>query len=231
MFKRALTLACCTLLFGVFCVRADEWSKKTVVTFSGPVELPGIVLPAGTYVFRLLDSQSDRNIVEVFNANETKIFATILAIPNYRLESTGKTVIRFAERGQNLPEAVRAWFYPGDNFGQEFVYPKARASSIAVEAKEPVLSAAVTPETKPEELMTAPVETIAPPREEVAVAPAPPIAEPAPLAIEPVPAPEVVTTPAPAPELPHTASPIPAIALLGAVSLGLAALLKRITVS
>lgn len=98
MFKRALTLICCTLLFAVFSVRADQWNKKTVVTFNRPVELPGIVLPAGKYVFKLLDSSSDRHIVQVFNADESKIFATILAIPNYRLEPTGDTVLRFAER-------------------------------------------------------------------------------------------------------------------------------------
>jgi hypothetical protein len=230
MFKRALTLICCTLLFAVFCVRADEWNKKTVVTFNQPVELPGIVLPAGTYVFKLLDSASDRHIFQVFNKDETKIFATILAIPNYRLEPTGETVLRFTERPKTRPEALRAWFYPGDNFGQEFVYPKSRAVKLAEEAKAPVLAAEVTPQAKPEELAKAPVETIAPPKEEAVVelpvqhrtAP-----EPTP-AVEPEPAP----VPAPAlpevPELPKTASPIPLVALLGVTSLGFALSLKRI---
>src|ERR1051326_3848211 len=73
---------------------AQSWNKRTVVTFSGPVEIPGVgaqVLPAGTYVFKLLDSQSDRHIVQVFNKNETHIYATILAIPNWRLQPTDKT--------------------------------------------------------------------------------------------------------------------------------------------
>src|SRR5438552_18409999 len=80
---------------------AQSWNKKTTVTFSAPVEIPGVnaqVLPAGTYVFKLLDSLSDRHIVQVFNKAENHVFATILAIPNYRLKATDKTVMTFAER-------------------------------------------------------------------------------------------------------------------------------------
>ena len=229
MFKRALTLVCCTLLVAIFSVRADEWNKKTVVTFSGPVELPGIVLPPGTYVFKLLDSAADRHIVQVFNKDETKIYTTILAIPNYRLEPTGDTVLRFTERPRNAPEALRAWFYPGDNFGQEFVYPKARAVNLAAEVKAPVLAAPVTPETKPEELAKAPVETVAPPEVEEP-APPPVAAKPTP-AVEPegVPPPALEPTPAPVAELPKTASPMPLVALLGMTSLALVLLLKRLS--
>lgn len=225
MFKKALMLLGCGLLFAVFSANADQWNKKTVVTFNRPVELPGVVLPAGTYVLKLLESPADRHIVQVFNEDETKIFTTVLAIPNYRLEPTGETVLRFAERPPGLPEALRAWFYPGDNFGQEFVYPKANATALAAETKEPVLAAELIPEEKPEEMEVAPVETIAPPKEEVAVEP-PHVVEAAP-AVEPEPAP--VATPAP--ELPHTASPIPAIALFGILSLALAAALKRSLIS
>lgn len=228
MFKRALTLACCALFFATFSARADEWNKKTVVTFSGPVELPGIVLPAGTYVFKLLDSQSNRHIVQVFNEEETKIYTTILAIPNYRLAPTGETVIRFAERPRGTPEAMRAWFYPGDNFGQEFVYPKTRAISLAAEVKAPVLAAPLTPETPKEEMVTAPVEAVAPPAEE---APAAAPVEAKPAAPEAAPAPAAVEEPAPqaAPELPKTASSIPLVALLGATALLFALVLKRVS--
>jgi len=223
MFKRALTLVCCSLLFATFSARADEWNKKTVVTFSAPVELPGIVLPAGTYVFKLLDSLSDRHIVQVFNQDETKIYTTILAIPNYRLTPTGETVMRFTERAKDAPEAVHAWFYPGDNFGQEFVYPKARAVELAAEVKAPVLAAPVTPETPPEEMTKAPVETIAPPVVEETPAPPPVVEQPA-----PAPEPEPTPAPAPVPEIPKTASPMPLVAFLGVTSLALALLLKRL---
>ena len=116
-----------------------------MITFSGPVEIPGVhlagwgVLPAGTYVFKILDSQSDRHIVQIFNKDETTVYATILAIPNYRLKATDKTVMTFRERPAGEPEALRAWFYPGRNWGEEFVYPKAKAIELAKATNTPVL--------------------------------------------------------------------------------------------
>src|SRR5580658_1588656 len=94
---------------------ADEWNQETIFTFSGPVEIPGQVLEPGTYVFKLADSQSDRNIVQVFNKRENHLFGTFLTIPDYRLKPAGKTIITFEERAEGSPEAVRAWFYPGQN--------------------------------------------------------------------------------------------------------------------
>jgi len=119
---------------------ADEWDQKTIVSFSGPVEVPGQVLPAGTYVFKVVDSQSDRNIVEVYNKNESHLYGTFLAVPDYHLKPRGKTVISFEERAAGAPEAVKAWFYPGDNYGHEFVYPKVRASQLAQTSRQPVPS-------------------------------------------------------------------------------------------
>ena len=142
--------------------RADEWNRKTVMTFSGPVEIPGVhlkgwaVLPAGTYVFKIMDSQSDRHIVQIFNQDETQCYATILSIPNYRLHATGKTVVTFRERPAGEPEAIRAWFYPGENFGEEFVYPKARAVQLAVEGNTPVLFTATEIPVEVEEPVAAP---------------------------------------------------------------------------
>ena len=104
--------------------KADEWNKKTVVTFNVPVEVPGQVLPEGTYVFKLADSQSDRDIVQIFTEDEGELMATILAVPVYRQQTTGDTVITFEERASGSPEAVKTWFYPGDNYGFEFMYPK-----------------------------------------------------------------------------------------------------------
>ena len=121
-------------------INADAWDQLTKVTFSEPVEIPGQVLPAGTYWFKLLDSPSDRNLVQIYNADQSKQIALIMAIPDYRLKPTGKTVITFEERPANSPEAIKAWFYPGDNYGQEFVYPKTRAAQLAKVVKEPVAS-------------------------------------------------------------------------------------------
>src|SRR5277367_3696133 len=120
--------------------QADERDQKTVFTFSAPVEIPGQVLDAGTYVFKLADSGSDRNIVQVFNKNENHLYGTFLTVPDYRLKPTGKTIISFDERPAGDPEAVKAWFYPGENYGHYFVYPKARAVALAKVNNQPVAS-------------------------------------------------------------------------------------------
>lgn len=95
---------------------ADEWNQKTIFNFSGPVEIPGRVLQAGTYVFKLADSQSFRNIVQVYNSEESQIYATFLAIPDYRMEPSDKTIITFSERPVGSPQAVKGWFYPGRTY-------------------------------------------------------------------------------------------------------------------
>jgi len=189
---------------------ADTWNKKTIVTFSGPVEVPGVgaqVLPAGTYMFKLLDSSSNRNIVQIFNKEGTHVFTTILAIPNYRLKPTDKTVITFRERAEGQPEAIRAWFYPGTQWGQEFVYPKLKAIELAKETNEPVLATTDEP-TEVAALKEVPVEAVTPAGEEVPLAQA-------------VEAPPVETASAAAAEpMPKTASEVPLLALMGLLSLG-----------
>jgi hypothetical protein len=198
--------------------RADEWNKKTVMTVSEPIQVPNQVLPAGTYVIKLLDSQSDRHIVQIFNKDENHLFTTILAIPNYRIQPTGKTVFTFWETPPGQPKALRAWFYPGDNFGQEFAYPKSAAVQIAAVAHQPVPT---TEATQPAELPKAEVTQTQPePQQEAQNTPPPPPQEAAP-------APEPAPTPEPAPqELPKTASPYPLIGLAGLLSLGLFAFVR-----
>jgi hypothetical protein len=225
----ALTLLGATLATGA---RADESNKKTVMTFSQPIEIPGQILPAGTYTFVLLDSPADRHIVQIFDADGTHIIATVLAINNYRLKPTGDTVVKFAERAGDNPEALKAWFYPGDNFGQEFVYSKKRAVELAVIVKEPVPALAADDS----DIKSTPIVAETPEQKEVPVAevimvtPAPAeVVETKPVVQETAPAP-VAATPAPVvetKELPQTASHLPLIALLGLSALGAALLLKR----
>jgi len=120
-------------------------NQLTRFTFSGPVEIPGVhlkgfkVLPAGTYVFRLVDSQTDRHIVQIQSEDQSKTYATILAIPNTRLHPTDKSVITFDERPAGQPPALRAWFYPGATWGDEFVYSKKEARDLAQTNNTPVL--------------------------------------------------------------------------------------------
>jgi len=203
---------------GVMCMMfssnafAQSYNKKTTVTFSAPVEIPGVdaqVLPAGTYVFKLLDSQSDRHIVQIFNKDETHVYSTILAIPNYRLKATDKTVMTFSERATGEPQAIRAWFYPGDNSGQEFVYAKKRAVVLAKTTNVPVLYipdevapnyvATITTPTDPPAvaLKEAPIKAIKPTGETVEIAEV------------------VVPPPVQTAALPKTASDLPLLAMIG----------------
>ncbi len=194
--------------------RADDWNKKTTLTVKETIQLPNTVLPPGTYTFKLLDSLSDRHIVQVFDKDGMHLVTTVLAIPNYRLYPTGKSEFAFWEVPAGEPPALRAWFYPGDNFGQEFAYPKNMSTQIAVSAK---MAVPTTTAVTPEEMRTAPIETMEP-----AYVPAP---EPAPV-VAPAETPKEVAAPAPAPvpvetpaELPHTASSIPLIGMLGLASM------------
>lgn len=202
---------------------ADEWNKLTIITVNEPIQVPNMVLPPGKYAIQLLDSPSDRHIVQIFNADRTHLITTILAMPNYRLEPTGKTMLSFWETPPGQPKALRAWFYPGDNFGQEFAYPKSAATQIAARANAPVPT---TEATQPQEMATAPVTTTPPP--EPAPAPQPEVAQNTPP--PPPPAPEVAPAPEPpAPqELPKTGSEYPLIGLAGLGALGIFALLRAL---
>jgi hypothetical protein len=128
---RAIQISmCAAVLCAVFVTasRADTWDKKTIVTFSDDVEIPGRVLPAGTYVFKLFNSTSDRHIVQIWSADENQILATIQAVPSYRFETPDRPIFEFDERLGASPMALHAWFYPGDSTGQEFVYRYDRRS-------------------------------------------------------------------------------------------------------
>lgn len=107
---------------------ADESNRLTYLTFSRDVAIPGKVLAAGTYTFRLFDSQSDRHIVQVFNQTGTKLLATLLTVSNYRFSPTDDTLITFGEAGGQTPPPITRWFYPGDTDGREFIYPKSSHS-------------------------------------------------------------------------------------------------------
>ena len=214
---------------------ADDWSRKTEITFSGPVEIPGVhltgwgVLPAGTYIFKILDSESDRHIVQIFNKDETTIYATILAIPNYRLKVTDKTVMTFRERPTGEPEALRAWFYPGRNWGEEFVYPKAKALELAKTANTPVLFTAVEIPLEVAEPIKTADEPVVVALKQAPIMAATPTGEEVQLAevVTPPPAEtEVAVTTVPA--LPATASTLPLLFVFGLLALGAAVAVRGV---
>jgi hypothetical protein len=206
--------------------RADVWNKKTIVTINDRIQVPNDkVLEPGEYVFKLLDSQSDRHIVQIFNADENQVITTILAIPNYRLQPTGKSVFTFWETPAGEPPALRAWFYPGDNFGQEFKYRPVQFARIMSRS---TTVTAQTNQTHQEETAKVEERTEVAQKTEPAALPEPtPAPEPAPQSsvVESPAAPEPQRVQADQPaELPHTASSYPLIALTGLLSLGAFAL-------
>jgi hypothetical protein len=140
---RVLKVLCCATVLAIAIApsaRADEWNKKTILTFSGPVQIPGATLPAGSYVFKLADIPGNRHVVQVFDKAEKKIFTTLLAVPNQRLEPSDKPIVLFSERASGTPQAVKVWFYPGETIGNEFVYPRSQAMKIARETHTRVLA-------------------------------------------------------------------------------------------
>jgi hypothetical protein len=131
--------------------QADQWDKRTILTVDQPIQLTETLLEPGQYVLKLADSNSDRHIVQIFNSDQSRIIDTVLAIPNYRLQPTGHSRFAFWETPPGSAKALRAWFYPGDNFGQEFRYPKHLAmlatTAPAIPAPEP--PAPATPPAEP----------------------------------------------------------------------------------
>jgi hypothetical protein len=125
MYRKMFTGMICLMLLGIFFVpkgRADEADRKTIMTVKESIQVPGKVLPAGTYVLKLLNS-SDATLVSIFNADETHLITTVRGIPDSRRETPDKLILQFEERASGQPEALKEWFYPGDDTGVEFVYP------------------------------------------------------------------------------------------------------------
>jgi hypothetical protein len=137
-----LAALCATvaLTAGAAAAQSTPADRTTFVTFSGPVSVPGTTLPAGTYTFKIADSQTDRHIVQIFNREGTKLFTTLLAVPAERNEAAGDPVITFKETPSDRPPAVHYWYYAGEKAGNELVYPKSQAMAIAKASGEDVMS-------------------------------------------------------------------------------------------
>ena len=218
MLNKLGTGLCLAVLCVMFAPKAtaDEWNHKTIVTFNEPIEVPGVgqhVLPAGTYVFKLLDSNSDRHIVQIMNEREDHVYTIILSVPNYRLKTTDHTVMTFRERPAGDPEALKAWFYPGQEWGEEFVYEKSRAVVLAKVNNEVVLATPVALTEAPVEVLkSAPIVAVTPTGDTVDTA----------QVVEAPPAPAVAAAPVEVAQttLPKTASDLPLIGLVGLLMLG-----------
>jgi len=128
------------LMFAVMLpvARADVWDQATKLTFSQPVEIPGQILPAGSYLFVLLGDSGTRDVVQIFNADRNRLYATLITVPSSRMDPTDDTVISFAERPSGQPEAILTWFYPGELTGHEFRYSGQEDRELASDTKDVV---------------------------------------------------------------------------------------------
>jgi LPXTG-motif cell wall-anchored protein len=228
-FKVIAFVFCLALVATLFVPNSDAQNrdKRTTVTFTEPIEIPGgVILQPGVYVFHLLGSWENRYVVQISNEREDHMYATVITVANERRRSTSKTVMTFNEREAGAPPAIHVWFFPGDTTGREFVYPKTRAIQLAKLTNEPVLAMPVemapnitapvaTPEDAPVvALKEAPITVIQPTGEEVPVTAVVETPKPAPVEVK---APEVApVTDLP---LPHTASSMPLIGLIGLLSI------------
>ena len=126
-----------SLFFGL-AAHADESDQATKITFSQPVQIPGQVLPAGTYLFKLEDSNSSQNLVQIFNADRTVLYATLQTVATERREPTGYTVLTLAEQGTGQPDVLVKWFYPGRETGNEFVYSTEKEKDLGQDRQQTI---------------------------------------------------------------------------------------------
>ena len=210
---------------------AQPVDQRTYFTFSGPFELPGSkTLPAGKYTFRVMDSPSNRHIVQVLSQDGRRLHATVLAIPAQRQDPPSEPEIRFMEAPANTPPAIRTWWYPGRTIGHEFIYPKSQARRLAARQTEPVLTVTGNGQST-DDMQKADLERVSASGDETVVtADAAPRDTAPPPAVERVPEPRPRTTAdarrEPRTELSRTASPMPLIGLTGVLALALVGALR-----
>ena len=131
--------------------QAPPSDYRTYFTFSAPVTLPGVTLPAGRYLFRLADPNGSRKVISILSEDGLTPLAMLHTIPNQLVEAPRDAEIRFMETPANVPPAIKTWWYPGKSIGYEFIYPRQQALQLAKVTAEPVLT--TTAET--EDLETA----------------------------------------------------------------------------
>jgi hypothetical protein len=138
----AAAFACAAALFAGLALQsaAAQTNKKAYVTVSSPLQIPGTVLSPGTYIFRVLDSTSNRQLIQVWSEDLSKLYVTVLGVPDYRLTSKDKPILTFDSQTPQIASVGKAWCSPADSFCLVFVYPHNHAAELAREYREPVLS-------------------------------------------------------------------------------------------
>src|SRR5262245_9452313 len=145
MLKRLLTTSVLVVLVHVMAsgANASTFDKRTYFTFNQSVTLPGVTLPAGTYMFRLADPDTTRRVIQVTDKQGTQSYALLLTLPARRLDAARDSEVRFLETPAGAPRAIDAWWYLGDNTGYQFMYSKQQLEALNHAGQpEPVAAAA-----------------------------------------------------------------------------------------
>ncbi len=223
---RATVLGAAVLLLAASGARAQYEQTKSTLAIADRVEVPGAVLEPGTYLVRVADVQSNRNVVLFESPDGSKTYATAIATPHRGAKALTQSEFTFYTTAPGEPRVLRSWFAPNDPNGQDFYYPAERAAELRSRTHEevPVATADMMPASGSSSRASAQTET-----SKGVVAPPPP-PPPAPAPAETMASNETSASNATgtdADTLPKTASPYPLIAVLGLASLGLAAILRK----
>jgi hypothetical protein len=136
----AIGLVIAFALFFELAAHADESDEATFISFSAPVQIPGHVLPAGTYLFELADHGSEPNVVQVFSSDRTVLYGTFLTVATQRQDPTGKTTVTLAEPESAGTPVLVKWFYPGRDIGNEFLYSKQTEKELARDRQQTIVA-------------------------------------------------------------------------------------------
>ena len=128
------------VLFFEVSAHADMRDQATQITFSQPVQIPGQVLPAGTYWFLLANISEQQDVVQIYNSDRSKLYATLETASIERQEATDGIEVKLAEQESSKPDALVAWFYPGETIGHEFLYSKSQEKQLAQDSQQTVVA-------------------------------------------------------------------------------------------
>jgi hypothetical protein len=229
--KRLITSACAAAFLTVMSAtparaQSGPMDSRTEFTFNQPVELPGVTLPPGTYIFRFVDATTGRKVMQVQAKDASnKMYGMFLTISAQRPKPSNDAELRFLETPAGKPAAVKTWWYPGNSIGREFIYPKSQARRLAQATNTTVLTTQAE-SVSTEQMQTADLSYVSPSGQETpltdeqlvaAAANTPPVGASA-QSSAPARAPAQERTMARA-SLPKTSTPLAGIGLLGLFSL------------
>jgi len=126
-------------LFFELAAHADDNLQETEITFNQPIQIPGQILPTGTYLFKQINGE-ELDIVQIFSSDRSHVYATLQTIPTQRREVADDTTVTLAEQGSGKPIVLLKWFYPGEETGHQFIYSGQFEKQLAQDQQQDVVA-------------------------------------------------------------------------------------------